>query len=152
MPVAHVSVPATKDGVASAAAAFDAFCGAGGGVPAEVRWRFHVALDEILSNIVHHGYRDRAGAMALTFAASERGVSIEIVDDARAFDPRQAPPPDTTSPLESRRPGGLGIALTESLLDEVAYERRDEQNHVTLTWRRPPGAAGGAFSDVVGDE
>jgi serine/threonine-protein kinase RsbW len=138
MPVEQASVPATIDGVASAAAAFDAFCGRAD-VPARVRWRFQVALDEILSNVVRHGYRDRAGTMTLTFAEDERGVSIEIVDSAPAFDPRQAPPPDTTSPLEARRPGGLGVTLTQSLLDELAYERRGEQNHVTLTWRRPPG-------------
>lgn len=135
MPVDHVSVPATREGVASAAAAFDAFCGRAG-VPDDVRWRFHVALDEILSNVVRHGYRDRSGTMTLTFIEDAQGVSVEIVDRAPAFDPRQAPPPDTTSPLEARRPGGLGVALTESLLDELAYERRGEQNHVTLSWRR----------------
>lgn len=129
-----VSVPGTTAGVGRAAAAFDQFC-RDHGVPAEARWRFQIALDEILSNVVRHGYKDRAGTITLTFAQDERTVSVEVVDSAPAFDPRQAPPPDTSSPLETRRPGGLGIVLTEDLLDELAYERRGEHNHVKLTWR-----------------
>ena len=129
-----VSVPGTTAGVGRAAAAFDQFC-RDHGVPPEARWRFQIALDEILSNIVRHGYKDRAGTIALTFAQDGSSVSVEVIDSAPAFDPRQAPPPDTSSPVEARRPGGLGIVLAEELLDELAYERRGEHNHVKLTWR-----------------
>jgi serine/threonine-protein kinase RsbW len=129
-----VSVPGTIAGVGRAAAAFDEFC-RDRGVPPEARWRFQVALDEILSNIVRHAYKHAGGTIALTFSHDSRAVSVEVVDSGPAFDPRQAPPPDTSSPLESRRPGGLGIVLAEELLDELAYERRDEHNHLKLTWR-----------------
>jgi len=129
-----VSVPGTTAGVGRAAAAFDDFC-RDRAVPPEARWRFQIALDEILSNIVRHGYKGTAGIIALTFTHDGRTVSVEVVDSAPAFDPRHAPPPDTSSPVESRRPGGLGIVLAEELLDELAYERRDEHNHVRLTWR-----------------
>ena len=121
-------------GVGRAAAAFDDFC-RDRGVPAEARWRFQVALDEILSNIVRHGYKHEAGTIALNFSHDGHAVSVEVIDSAPAFDPRQAPPPDTSSPVESRRPGGLGIVLAEELLDQLVYERRDEHNHLRLTWR-----------------
>ena len=134
MTAESVSVPGTTAGVGRAAAAFDEFC-RDRGVPAEARWRFQVALDEVLSNIVRHGYKDAAGTIALTFAHDGRAVSVEVVDSAPAFDPRHAPAPDTTLPIEARRPGGLGIVLAEELLDEMAYERRDEHNHLKLTWR-----------------
>ena len=134
MAAESVSVPGTTAGVGRAAAAFDQFC-RDYGVPAEARWRFQIALDEILSNIVRHGYQGGAGTIDLTFGHDGRAVSVEVVDSAPAFDPRQAPPPDTSSPVEARRPGGLGIVLAEELLDELAYERRDEHNHVKLTWR-----------------
>src|SRR4029077_15845597 len=105
-----VSVPGTTAGVGRAAAAFDEFC-RDRGVPPEARWRFQVALDEILSNIVRHGYKHAGGTIALTFSHDGHAVSVEVVDSGPAFDPRHAPPPDTSSPLESRRPGGLGIVL-----------------------------------------
>jgi anti-sigma regulatory factor (Ser/Thr protein kinase) len=129
-----VSVPGTTAGVGRAATAFDEFC-RDRGVPPEARWRFHIALDEILSNIVRHGYTHETGTITLTFAHDDRAVSVEVVDSAPAFDPRHAPPPDTSSPVESRRAGGLGIVLAEELLDELAYERRHGQNHLKLTWR-----------------
>lgn len=129
-----VAVPGTTAGIGRAAAAFDEFC-RDRGVPPEASWRFQVALDEVLSNIVRHGYKHVAGTIALTFAHDGHAVSVEVVDSGPAFDPREAPAPDTSSPLESRRPGGLGIVLAEELLDELAYERRDEHNHLKLTWR-----------------
>lgn len=129
-----VSVSGTPEGARRAAAAFDEFCRAGG-VPDEARWRFLLALDEVLSNVVRHGYRDSSGAMTVTFGRTDREVSVRIVDTGPEFDPRQAPAPDTTSPLETRQPGGLGVYLAGALLDELAYERRGHENHVTLTWR-----------------
>jgi serine/threonine-protein kinase RsbW len=129
-----VAVPGTTAGIGRAAAAFDEFC-RDRAVPPDARWRFQVALDEILSNIVRHGYKHTVGTIALTFAHDGRVVSVEVVDSGPAFDPRQAPPPDTSSPLEARRPGGLGIVLAEELLDELAYERRGEHNHLKLTWK-----------------
>jgi len=140
---ATASVPATRDGVIRAAADFDEFCRVQG-VPADARWRFQVALDEILSNIVRHGFRHQPGTIALTFARDDRAVTVEVVDSAPPFDPREAPAPDTSSPLESRPAGGLGIKLAESLVDELAYERRDEHNHLKLAWRLRPDDTGPA--------
>jgi len=151
MPVATVSVPGTTSGVGRAAAAFDEFCRRQS-VPADARWRFQVALDEILSNIVRHGFRGRDGTIALTFAHDGRIVSVEVVDAAPAFDPRQAPAPDTTSPLEARRPGGLGIKFAQDLLDELSYERRGDENHLRLAWHVRPGAAGAASRTTDGNQ
>ena len=139
-PVDSVSVPGTTAGLSSAAAAFDKFCQLQQ-VPQDAHWRFQVVLDEILSNIVRHGYQGREGAVSLTFARERDLVTVEVVDQAPPFDPSQAPAPDTTSPLESRRPGGLGVRFAESLLDGLAYERRGEENHLRLTWRLPASGA-----------
>jgi anti-sigma regulatory factor (Ser/Thr protein kinase) len=115
-------------------------------VPKDARWRFQVVLDEILSNIVRHGYKGQEGAIGLTFSHDARTITVQVVDAAPPFDPSQAPAPDTTSPLETRRLGGLGVRFAESLLDGLSYERRGEENHVRLTWRLPaPGAPAGTL-------
>ena len=132
-PVQSVSVPGTTAGVSRAAAAFDEFCKIQG-VSADARWRFQVVLDEILSNIVRHGYKDQQGTIGLTFCRDGQKVTIQFVDAAPPFDPRDAPAADTTSPLETRRPGGLGVRFAESLLDGLSYERRGEENHMKLSW------------------
>lgn len=122
-------------GVSQARAAFDDYSHRAG-LPEFARWRFQVALDEILSNVVRHGLMGVPGAVIELAFASESGVvCVEITDSARAFNPLEAPAPDTTSSLDERVPGGLGIALVSSLMDEVHYERRGDRNYVTMKWR-----------------
>jgi anti-sigma regulatory factor (Ser/Thr protein kinase) len=131
-----LTVPATPSGVSQAADALDAF-GRRECLPDRVRTGLLTCLDEILCNVVSHGLdggRARTD-IQIQFACEDNRVVVEVDDDAPAFDPLQTPPPDTTSPLEQRRVGGLGIAFVKALTDEVRYERRGERNHLTLTWR-----------------
>lgn len=129
-----LSVPGTLSGVRLAIQAFDRFCRAHG-LSNGAAWRFPLALDEILSNIVRHGLAGRPASIDLTFSVDTEYVAIEIVDEADAFNPLLAPPADTSSPLEERAPGGLGITLVRQLMDETAYERRDARNYFTMRWR-----------------
>ena len=129
-----LSVPGTLPGVRQAIQAFDRF-GRAHGLSGGAAWRFPLALDEILSNIVRHGRAGRPASIDLTFSVDTDYVVVEIVDQAEAFNPLLAPPPDTSSALEDRKPGGLGIALVRELMDDTAYERRDERNYFTIRWR-----------------
>src|SRR5688572_24268702 len=113
-----LSVPGTLPGVRLAIQAFDRFCHAHG-LSDGAAWRFPLALDEILSNIVRHGLAGRPASIDLTFSVDTEYVAVEIVDQAEAFNPLLAPPPDTSSPLEDRKPGGLGIALVRQLIDDT---------------------------------
>jgi serine/threonine-protein kinase RsbW len=118
-----LTVPPGSAGVRQVAAAFDVFC-AGQQVPPSVSWRLRVALDEVLSNIARHG--DAGGtSIDVTFRRDGEVLEVTVADAGSAFDPLAQPSPDLTSPLESRAPGGLGIALLRSLIDEVMYQRTD---------------------------
>ena len=87
--------------------------------------------EELVTNTVSYGYEDE----------DEHHIEIEVSllagrwrfqfrDDARAFDPLQAPPPDLEA---SERPiGGLGIHLVRELSDLVSYERADGCNILTV--------------------
>jgi serine/threonine-protein kinase RsbW len=99
------------------------------------RRRLLTALDEILSNVVRHGLAERPGLIEVTLSREGDVLKAEVADDARPFNPLLAPPPDTTSPLEARQPGGLGIALVRALTDAMEYERRDDRNRLIMTWR-----------------
>lgn len=140
-----VRVAGTLDGVREAVEAFDRF-GEAQGLPADARWPFHVALDEILSNVVRHGLPETAGlgaeTIVLTFSVDGDEMSVEVDDPGAPFDPLSRDAPDTSAPLEERRPGGLGIALVGSLMDSVQYERKAGRNHLRLTRRLPGGLAG----------
>jgi anti-sigma regulatory factor (Ser/Thr protein kinase) len=83
--VQTVSVPGTTAGVARAADAFDEFC-LSANVPNVAKWRFQLALDELLSNIVRHGYAGAAGQIRLTFArAATRSRSRSSIRHASSI-------------------------------------------------------------------
>jgi len=132
--VESLSVPGTLSGVLQAVQAFELF-GRTHDLSKGATWRFPLALDEILSNIVRHGLAGRRGTIDMTFSLDGEDVVVEIVDAADPFNPLLAPPPDTTSPLDRRQAGGLGIALVRRLMDETRYERRDGRNHFLMRCR-----------------
>lgn len=82
-----------------------------------------LSVDEVLTNVIRHGYRDKTsgaekGKISLLFSDLEDRVEIKIEDKAPCFDPRKVPSPV----LPSEKPGGLGIHLVRSLMDEIHYE------------------------------
>jgi len=93
----------------------------------------NLVLDELVTNIIDYGFED-AGRheIRVTMGVEGRTLTIEIEDDARAFDPLAAPPPDLTLPLEDRPVGGLGIHIVRTVMDAVEYQRRDGHNILTM--------------------
>ena len=132
--VETLSVPGNLSGVLQAVQAFQQF-GRTHDLSKGATWRFPLALDEILSNIVRYGLAGRRATIDLTFSIDGEDVVVEIADTADAFNPLLAPPPDTTSPLDERQPGGLGIALVRRLMDDTRYERRNGRNHFFMRYR-----------------
>ena len=138
----HARFAADAAAVRQAAEALDVFC-ADEGIPRQSRWPLQVALDEILANVVSHARNGAGSAMFdVWFRRCGDDVEVVVADDGPAFDPLAQPAPDVTLPLEKRQPGGLGIMLVKSLLDEIKYERT-ARNVVTLRKRIPAGGVPG---------
>ena len=117
------------------AAFVDAFCQPLGAAKEDLT-SFHLAMEEAVTNVIHHGYVDgQAHKFTVSLEAAPGGKVTAIVsDDAPAFDPLARPPVDTTLPLEERPIGGLGVHLIRNLMDSVHYERRAGRNILTLEW------------------
>ncbi|MER6216931.1 ATP-binding protein [Streptomyces sp. NPDC048387] len=97
-------------------------------------YRIRLAVDELATNIVMHGYRGGEGRITVLGRSGPDGVRITIEDSAPAFDPVAGRlPPDPGVPPERRRVGGLGIHLALTSVDAYTYERRDGRNISTLT-------------------
>ena len=119
----HATVALAPGAAGELSTALDAFCAAEG-VPEETAWRLKVAMDEIVANIVSHGAAASRGASIDVWLRRDGDhIEMRIADDGVPFDPLSCPAPDVTAPLDSRRPGGLGVALVRGLMDEVQYER-----------------------------
>ncbi len=106
------------------------------GLSEDVLFEANLALDEIVSNIIRHGYPDSGDHRITVRIRLEKGnLVMEVEDDAPQFNPLDAPEPDTNAPLEERGIGGLGIFLTRKLMDNVSYRRSGGKNLLTLSKR-----------------
>jgi serine/threonine-protein kinase RsbW len=104
------------------------------GLPRDAVADMHVALDEVLMNVLGHAYDDTgAHEIRIVLAVYPDALQAEVEDDGRPFDPLMVAPPDRTAPLAEREVGGLGLHFVRSLLSDVAYQRSGDRNRLVLT-------------------
>lgn len=95
-----------------------------------------LAVDEICTNAIRHGYGGQGGPIEVTVESVEEGVQVMVRDWGVAFDPQAVPVPDVSAPLEERPLGGLGLFLVRQMMDDVRFEFRGaEGNTVTMVKR-----------------
>jgi anti-sigma regulatory factor (Ser/Thr protein kinase) len=91
-------------------------------------------MDEILSNIISHGYNDDdEHEIKIEVQPISTGIVLTIADDGSPFNPLDRAEPDTDLPIEERKVGGLGVHLIRKMVDESCYQRVDELNILKLT-------------------
>jgi anti-sigma regulatory factor (Ser/Thr protein kinase) len=97
-------------------------------------WRdAHLALDEIVSNVIRHGSDAEQPCKISVVISLKRGTLVlEVIDNAKAFDPLASVVPRTDAPLGERPIGGLGIHLVKQVMDELVYRRRAGRNHLIM--------------------
>ncbi len=109
------------------------FCSALG-LAGEALDSMHLAAGEAVTNAVRHGCReDSRLEVEVRCAATEVQVVTEIQDPGPGFDPGSVGTPC----VEALRPGGMGIHLMRSVLDEVQYEFGQEGTVARLIKRFP---------------
>jgi anti-sigma regulatory factor (Ser/Thr protein kinase) len=131
--VHRVTVTASADGVRQTLNEFEQF-GRTQALPDDLRRRLLVALDEVLSNVARHGGSSQ-GLVQVDFNLTGDTLTVTVEDEAEPFNPLDTPAPDTSSPLEQRKAGGVGIELVRTLLEGVRYEHIGGRNRLTLTDR-----------------
>lgn len=95
-----------------------------------------IAIEEIVTNAIRHGQAGSTVSVRVT--ADPAGVSVEIEDGGREFDPLSHPLPDPAATLGERRGGGLGIFMVTKMMDETSYERRNGRNFFRMRRSRLP--------------
>lgn len=90
-------------------------------------YAIQLAVEEVCTNIVNHGYANQAtGPMEIEFwlldDGAQRSLQIVIYDQAPPFDPESSPEPDLDASIEDRQIGGLGWFLIKNLMDEFDYQ------------------------------
>ena len=130
----QLRTPNRLDEIAAQNAAFARFAKRYG-VPAKVRQKINLVLDELLNNIISYAYDDEdedEHFIDIDIRLTDTRLLVTITDDGRPFNPFEEEAPDTALSVEERPMGGLGVHLVRNLMDRVAYERHGERNLVRL--------------------
>jgi len=103
------------------------------GIAPEQSLRFALALDELITNVVMHGFAGRSDGTIRLVVEHEDGVlSAELIDDGPPFDPLLAEVDAQDGAIEERRVGGLGLTLVKSFMDRIGYRRDGGFNRVNM--------------------
>ncbi len=107
--------------------------GTAAGLAPDVAFRLMLALDEVVSNVIRHGYEEGTEhEIHVRVDVGPTDVVAVVEDEGRAFDPRDAPLPDLDASLDARRVGGLGMHLVRSTMDSIEYRRDGSRNVLRL--------------------
>ncbi|WP_430613434.1 ATP-binding protein [Flavobacterium sp. JP2137] len=84
--------------------------------------------DEFLSNLFNHAQQSLDIQVEIQLTRIANHWRLEIEDNTWAFDFTTIPIVFSTSEIERRKVGGLGIPLIRSLVDNVSYQRVQDKN------------------------
>ena len=102
--------------------------------PEGTRYNVLLALQEMVTNVLRHGYRmDESKPIEVTFRLEPDTLHITLRDQGPAFDPlsydTSAVDLDASMPSEC---GGHGIRIARMVMDEVVYRRENGWNTLRL--------------------
>lgn len=130
----HVSLPAKLTEVRNLSSAVEQF-GDENQLPQPTVFVINLALDELITNAVTHGRFDVSDpTIDIHLKADGNIVTLIMEDNGSPFDPTAQDPDDvdTTSSLEDRAVGGLGLHLVKTFAHDMSYEFVDGRNRLTV--------------------
>ncbi|MCE0498678.1 MAG: ATP-binding protein [Methylacidiphilales bacterium] len=106
-------------------------------VDAQAVYRINLALEEMISNVIRHGYDDyESHEIQVSIEVGENEVTAIIEDDGHEFNPLKQEGEANPVSLEKSKIGGRGIQVIKKLLDHVDYRRENGKNILTIQARR----------------
>jgi len=99
--------------------------------------RVHLCLIEAITNvIVHGGDCVSSEGISLLIHGQRDVVTMCMTDGGRPFDPVGYVLPPKPKSLQESKIGGHGIRIMRQLATSISYERRADQNCLTLVFAR----------------
>ncbi len=104
-----------------------------GNIGEALRFLVHLAMEELFVNMVNY-YPDNDNAIQLDVDAENGVVTVTMTDfDVDPFDVTQSRNVDIDAPLDERTPGGLGLHLIQSMVDNLQYDWEDRRSTIRFS-------------------
>ena len=104
-----------------------------GNIGEALRFPVHLAMEELFVNMVNY-YPDNDNAIQLDVDAENGVVTVTMTDfDVDPFDVTQSRNIDIDAPLDERTPGGLGLHLIQSMVDNLQYDWEDRRSTIRFS-------------------
>jgi anti-sigma regulatory factor (Ser/Thr protein kinase) len=88
-----------------------------------------LAVTEAVANVIRHAYNGETDhRIDFELAVEDRAFRLDIIDYASFIDPARI----ASRPLDEVRPGGLGVHLIKTTMDDVRYQK-NAHGGTTLT-------------------
>lgn len=98
-------------------------------------FQLNLAMEEAVVNVMNYAFPGEENRTFTIDTEKNDGKLLFIIDDEGVpFDPTKADEPDLSLSAEERPIGGLGIMLVRQFMEDIAYERRNGHNRLTLTY------------------
>lgn len=103
------------------------------GLDKKSTYKLRLAVDEIATNIITHGYEEAniSGKLDIFADINDSALTLSVEDTGARYDPYQElklEKEELCKPLEERAMGGLGLYLAIQGVDKYFYERVGERN------------------------
>jgi serine/threonine-protein kinase RsbW len=131
----ELTIGSDIEGIPAVSARFEGAMTACGYSPEEIL-DTQLAVEEIITNIIVHGYKKTDGEIHLSCSITRNRIAIRIADTAPRFDPLSIPEPELEGDVDERKIGGLGIYLVRQVMDGISYQYENGNNILTLEKRR----------------
>jgi anti-sigma regulatory factor (Ser/Thr protein kinase) len=91
--------------------------------------RLEVVFEELISNVLRHGFDPGPGRSILVAVGRRPGeIQLTVEDDGRPFNPFDLAEPPPFESLETAQVGGLGVPVVRRFSTRTAYDRAPASN------------------------
>nr|WP_276562802.1 ATP-binding protein [Paenibacillus anseongense] len=109
------------------------------GMDDQTLFQLNLVCDELVTNVILYGHPPEERGMhtiRLDIGAAADGWELCLTDRGVPFNPLLKASPRVDLSMDERGIGGLGIHFVKQVMDDIRYERLNEENRLMMTKRR----------------